>query len=171
MRRVVRVIVLSLLGALLVAGPVNAGAPQIEKVPVDEQFHDDFLSAACGVDVTTHLTGHSIHRTFTDADGNPVHEVNNYAFTWTFSSENGQIVAHDVGADRVTYLDDGSLIVIIIGNVQSFSIPGQGRAHSDVGRSRLEITFDENGDPSFELTPLSGHHDENAVDAICSVLG
>ena len=171
MRRFARVIGLGLLGAILVAGPVSAGRPQMEKIPVSDQFHDDFLSEACGVDVTTHLTGHYILRTFTDADGNPVRDVNNYAFMWTFSSENGQIVARDVGADHATYLDDGNLIVIIIGNVQSFSIPGQGRAYSDVGRSRLEITFDENGDPSFELTPLSGQHDADAVTALCSVLG
>jgi hypothetical protein len=166
-RRFVRVIGLGLLGAVLVAAPVSAGKPQMELVPIDDTFVDNDLSAACGVEVNAHVTGHIIFRTFTDADGNPVREVNNFAVSVLWWSENGEIHAKDVGADRATYLDDGSIIVIIVGSVQSFSIPGQGRVYADVGRTMLEI--DAAGNATF--TPLGGQHDPDQFGAICGVLG
>src|SRR6188474_3095722 len=65
-----RVLGLGLLAALLIAAPVNAGKPQMERIPVDDLFVDDFLSDACGAEVTVHFTGHVTFRVFTDADGN-----------------------------------------------------------------------------------------------------
>jgi len=167
MRRIVRAIGLGLLGAVLVVAPVSAGKPESERVAIDEVFVDDELSAACGVTVNAHVVGHITFRLFSDADGNPVRELNNYATRIQWWSVNGEIHAQDVGADRATYLDDGSLVVIIIGSVQSFSIPGEGRVYSDVGRSMLVI--DANGDATF--TPLGGQHDADQLAALCSVLG
>jgi hypothetical protein len=167
-RRIVRVIGLGVLGAVLVAAPVSAGQPEMERILVDEVFVDTFLSAECGVEVNAHIYGHIIFRTFTDADGNPVREVNNYANTVQWSSVNGTIHAKDVGADRATYLDDGGLIVIIIGSVQSFSSPGRGRVYADTGRTMLEFDADGN---LVSATPLGGQHDADQLEAICSVLG
>ncbi len=167
MRRVLRVIFLGALGAVLLAAPVGAAQPEQVRVPIDDLVVDGELSAACGVEVNLHATGHITFRLFTDADGNPVSEVNNYAIDLRWWSANGEIHAKDVGADRVTYIDDGSIVVIIIGNVQSFSAPGEGRVYSDVGRAMLVI--DANGDAT--LTPLGGQHDSDQIDAICSILG
>lgn len=167
-RQSVRVFGPALLGILLAAAPVNAGKPDQIFHPVDEEFVDDFLSAACGVEVRVGVTGHWIERTFLDADGNPVRAVNNYAFHTSFSSENGVINARDVGADRATLHPDGSVTVIVIGSVQSFSVPGSGRVYADVGRFQLE--FDANGD-LVEAFPLSGQHDPDQVSVICSILG
>jgi hypothetical protein len=167
MHRIARAMGLGLLGAALVVAPVSAGKPETERLSVDDTFVDDELSDACGVEVNAHVTGHITFRLFTDADGNPVREVNNYATRIHWWSVNGDIHAQDVGADRASYLDDGSIVVIIIGSVQSFSIPGQGRVYSDVGRSMLVI--DANGDQTF--TPLSGQHDPDFVGAVCGVLG
>jgi hypothetical protein len=158
---------LGLLGAALVVAPVSAGKPETDRLSVDDTFVDDELSDACGVEVNAHVTGHVTFRLFTDAAGNPFREVNNYATRIHWWSVNGDIHAQDVGADRATYLDDGSIVVIIIGSVQSFSIPGQGRVYSDVGRSMLVI--DANGDQTF--TPLSGQHDPDFMAAVCGVLG
>lgn len=77
----------------------------------------------------------------------------------------------DVGVDRVEYLADGSIIQVIIGNVQSIQIPGHGRVYADVGQITLHVTFDENGDPIFELTSERGQHEGDQLEAICSVLG
>ena len=167
MRRIVRVIGLGLLGATLVAAPVSAGKPEQVKETIDNVFVDPDLSAACGVEVSGHVTGHVIFRVFTDADGNPVRELNNYAFDVTWSSVNGEIHAKDVGADRLTYLDDGGIVLIIIGSVQSFSVPGRGRVYADVGRVMIEV--DAAGNET--ITPLGGQHDTDQLDAICSVLG
>jgi hypothetical protein len=167
MQRFGRAMALGLLGAALVVAPVSAGKPETIREPIDTTFLDDDLTAACGVDVHVHETGHITFRTFTDADGNPVREVNNYAVRVRLWSVNGEIRAQNVGADHATYLDDGSIVVFIAGNVVSFSIPGEGRFYSDVGRSMLVI--DANGDPTF--TPLSGQHDPDFEAAVCSVLG
>ena len=167
MQRIARAVGLGLLGTALVVAPVSAGKPETERVSIDDTFVDDELSEACGVEVHVQETGHITFRTFTDADGNPVREVNNYAVRVRLWSVNGEIRAQDVGADRATYLDDGSIVVIIIGSVLSFSIPGEGRFYSDAGRSMLVI--DANGDQSF--TPLSGQHDPDFVAAVCDVLG
>ena len=171
MRRLARVLGLGLAAAILVASPVNAGRPVMERAVVDEMFEDEFLSEVCGAAVTAHITGHAIFRTFLDAEGNPVRELHNFALGGTYTSENGSVRFRDVGADRVTYLPDGSLLQVVIGSVRSFSIPGQGRAYSDVGRSVFLITFDENGDPTFTLISQSGQHDEDSLGPLCSVLG
>jgi hypothetical protein len=167
---------IALLGALftvvtLSAAPVFAAQPHMEWVPVDDVFVDTFLTDACGVEVTVHETGHFISRAFTDADGDLVRAVNNFALSVTWSSEKGTVQAKDVGADLITFLDDGSIIRLVIGSVQSISIPGQGRVYQEVGRTLVVITFDANGDPTFDVTPLGGQHDSNQLDVICGVLG
>jgi len=166
-RRIVRVIGMGVLGAVLLAAPVTAGQPDMERIQIDEMFVDTFLSDECGVEVNVHVYGHITFRTFTDAEGNPVREVNNYANTIRWWSVNGEIHAKDVGADRATYLDDGGLIVMVIGSVQSFSSPGQGRVYADTGRTMLE--FDSVG--NLTVTPLGGQHDPDQIGAICSILG
>ena len=167
MRRIARVIGLGVLGALLITAPVTAGQPDTERVIVDDMFVDDFLSAACGVEVNAHVSGHATFRVFTDADGNPIRELNNFALDVVWWSENGEIHAKDVGADRLTFFEDGSLQLIIIGNVRSFSIPGQGRVYADVGRVMIEV--DAAGNET--VTPLGGQHDPDQLAAICGVLG
>ena len=170
MRRTIRPLILASLAALLLAAPVAAGAPVIERVPVDDQFHDDFLSDVCGVDVTGHVFGHVIFRSYTDAGGALVRELNTYALTNVFSSEHGSVRAKDVGVDRVSHQADGSIVNVIIGNVQSIQVPGQGRVYSDVGQITIHITFDENGDPSVELLDSAGKHEGDQLAAICGVL-
>lgn len=170
MRRTIRIIGLAVLGTALLATPASAARPQQVRSQVDDVFVDDFLSETCGVAITAHVTGHFIVRLFTDAHGAPIREVNNYALSVRFSSDSASIFAKDVGVDRVTYLADGSLIQVIIGSVQSFSSPGMGRVYADVGQQTLRITFDENGDPAFELVSSHGQHDDDQLDVICSIL-
>ena len=171
MRRLVRILGLGLLGSVLIGGPVNAGAPTTERIPIDETFVDDFLTEACGAEVTAHVTGHVTFRVFTNAAGDPVRELNNYAVHNAWSSANGSLRANDVGVDRITYLPDGSLLQVVIGNVQSISIPGQGRVYADVGQTTVHITFDANGDPIFTVLEQHGQHEGDQLEALCSVLG
>ena len=168
MRRISRAIGLALLGAMLSAGPASAAQPDRTFHSVDEESVDEFLSEACGTEITVHVTGHWIERIFFDEAGEPVREVNNYAFHVTYSSENGEITTGDVGADRATHHPDGSLTVTIIGSVRSISVPGMGRVYADVGRFQLE--FDANGE-LVDAFPLSGQHDPDQISVICSILG
>jgi hypothetical protein len=166
-RRVLRVTSLGLLAALLIVAPVSATQPQMERIELDDLFVNPFLSEACGVEVTMRLTGHLTFRLFTDADGNPVGEVDNYIIHIRSWSVNGEIHANNVHLDRVTYLDDGSVVIVMAGNHDSASTPGEGRFFSDVGRSMLVIDADGNE----TLTPLGGQHDTDLVAAACSILG
>jgi len=170
-RRFVRILGLGLLGSVLIGGPVNAGKPTTERIQIDETFVDDFLTEACGAEVTAHVTGHVTFRVFNDAAGNPVRELNNYAVRNTWTSESGSLRANDVGVDRITFLPDGSLLQVVIGNVQSISIPGQGRVYADVGQTTVHITFDANGDPIFTVLEQHGQHEGDQLEVLCSVLG
>jgi hypothetical protein len=169
-----RRIALILASALIIASaaPAAAGKPVMERVNItDIGVRDDFLSEACGFDIWFDVLGHVIIRTFLDANGNPVREVNNFGMRVDTYSEFGSFSSVDVGADRVTFLPDGSLILIPIGNVRSIHVPGQGQVYSHVGFVKLHITFPEEGDPIVELLADPGQHDDNEIDVICEVLG
>ena len=170
MPRLIRVVVLATLSTMLLAAPALAAKPTMERVPVDDLFVDEFLSEVCGIEVTGHVTGHITFRSFTDAAGNVVRELNNYALSATFSSSEATVTAHDVGVDRVAYQSDGSIINVIVGNVQSIQVPGRGRVYSDVGQTTVHITFDENGVGSVEVLASAGQHDDDQVEVLCEIL-
>ena len=48
--------------AVVAAPAAVGGKPTFERIPISESEPDDFLSDACGVDVTTRAEGHIIHR-------------------------------------------------------------------------------------------------------------
>lgn len=64
-----------------------------------------------------------------------------------------------------------SIILVPIGNVTSIHVPGEGRVYSNVGFTKLHITFPEEGDPIVELLADPGQHDDNEIEVICEVLG
>jgi hypothetical protein len=98
------------------ATPAQAAAPTIERIPIDDTFHDDFLSAECGVDVTTTIHGFRIQREFVDGAGNLV-SLATINVTLTSSSEFGSVRIKDVGADQVKVAPDGTVTLSIIGQV------------------------------------------------------
>ena len=57
------VTVIALVG-LVWAGVAAGAAPTIERINIDETFADDFLTDACGIDVTTTVHGFVIERIF-----------------------------------------------------------------------------------------------------------
>jgi hypothetical protein len=171
MRRA-RAVLLAITACLVVASPAAAAKPQMERVDVDEHFLDEFLTDACGTDVFADITGHSTFRTWTDAEGNPTRDLNNFAIKVTWSSAFGSVSTVDVGADRAIYHPDGSITLTVIGNVQSITVPGQGRVYADVGRTVFHVTFpDPEGEPVFELVRQSGKHFGDQLMVICEVLG
>jgi hypothetical protein len=169
MRNPVRAIALAALATMLLAAPALAAKPSMERIQVDDRFVDGFLSEMCGTEVTTHVTGHITLRAFSDGDV-LVRELNNYALTAVYQSDHATVRAKDVGVDRVRYQADGSIINVIVGNVQSIQVPGQGRVYSNVGQTTIHITFDENGEPSVELLGSAGQHDEDQVSVLCEIL-
>jgi hypothetical protein len=132
---------------------------------------DEFLTEACGFDVFTDATGHVIFRVWTDEEGNPTREVNNFGIKLRIYSEFDEVSTVDVGADRVTHNADGSITISVIGNLQSIQVPGHGRVYADVGVTTLHITFpDPEGDPVVEVLHQAGQHDDDQLAVICEVL-
>ena len=170
MTRSIRILALASLATLLLAMPVAAAKPQMERLIIDDLFVDEFLSGVCEVEVTAHFTGHIVFRAFTDASGAVVRELNNYALSGRYSSDHATVRVKDVGVDRVRHLADGSIINVIVGNVQSIQVPGQGRVYSDVGQITIHITFDENGEGTVELLGSAGQHDDGQTDVLCGIL-
>jgi len=100
--------------AAVIAPGAFAGKPTMERVDVDETFTDGFLSAECGVEVTTHIQGHIILRTF--AGGGNV-SLNTLNFALTATAGDNTYRFRDVGADHVVVKKDGTEILSIIGQI------------------------------------------------------
>lgn len=171
MRRA-RVILIASIACLALASPA-AAKPEMERVVLNDiGLQDEFLSGACGFDVFFDGTGHVIFRLFTDSDGNPQREVNNFGVHLRIYSEWGSVSVRDVGVDRVTYNADGSITQVIVGNVQSIQLPGHGRVYADVGQTTLMITFpDPEGEAVVEIVRQVGQHSEFGQEAVlCEAL-
>jgi hypothetical protein len=131
---------------LAAATPAQAAAPTIERIPIDDAFHDDFLSAECGVDVTTTFHGFVIQRDFVDGAGNLV-SLATINVTGTSSSEFGSIRIKDVGADQLKVASDGTLTLRITGQVP-FDFAGVLVVDLDTGELLHEPNF--RGDTQLE---------------------
>jgi hypothetical protein len=109
------------MGVLVLAGLVWAGLaagapPTTERIDVDETFVDEELSEACGVTVTVTLLGHVTIRTFS-GEGTGVAQVNNISIGATATAGDNTFRFRDVGADVVQIKPDGTLVLLITGQV------------------------------------------------------
>jgi hypothetical protein len=171
-RRITLILASALLGMAVLAPPAAAGKPESERVEISEiGVLDEFLTEECGTEIWLDVTGHAIFRIFSDADGNPVRELNNFAIRRTFYSENGSISTVDVGPDRAWYNDDGSIELFVTGNIGSLTVPGQGKVVANTGWTHLHITFPEEGDPIVDVIDEAGQHWGDDIAVFCEVLG
>ncbi len=113
----------TLLMVAVVAAAVNAnawaGKPTIERVTVDEVGIDPFLSELCGFDVMASAQGHVIFRTFED-DGRGLLELTTLNVRVELSANGKTVDIHDVGADQLRVMPDGTVILSIIGQIPFF---------------------------------------------------
>lgn len=173
MSKILRVAAATLCLSLAIAAPVAAAKPTQEFITINDiGLQDEFLTEACGFDVFFDGTGHVILRQFTDANGDLVAEVNNFGIHVRFYSEFGETSVVDVGLDHVVVQADGSQILSIIGNVQSLTVPGEGIVSADNGQIQFHITFDAEGNPTFEFIFGAGQHPESDPTALfCAAIG
>ena len=94
---------------------VGAAPPESERIVVDDEFEDEFLSEACGVPVTTRVQGHVIVRTFDNGTG--VVELRTVNLGFTATAGERTIRFRDVGADLVRIEPDGTAVLQVIGQV------------------------------------------------------
>ena len=112
------VTVIALVG-LVWAGVAAGAAPTIERINIDETFADDFLTDACGIDVTTTVHGFVIERIFS-GEGTGVAQVNTISIGLTATAGDRTFRFRDVGADVVQIKPDGTLVLLITGQVPFF---------------------------------------------------
>lgn len=109
-----------LVGVFVVAALVTPGAmaakPTMERIDIDETILDEFLTEECGVEVTTHLEGFVVIRTF-DGEGTGPAELVTINIALTATADGNTFVFRDVGADLVRIEPDGTAILMVIGQV------------------------------------------------------
>jgi hypothetical protein len=131
--------VLAVLGALLVvvlgATAAAAQAPEKEVIAVDDTFADEFLTEACGVPVTTTVTGRVT--VFTFPDGTVLQELTTLNLAIVATAGDNQARFRDVGIDQVRVQPDGTVILSIVGQVP-FGFTGVLKIDLDTGEAILE---------------------------------
>lgn len=109
------IIALALAAGTLAAAPAMAAGPVIERIPIDDEFSDTFLSEECGVEVVTRATGMVIMRSFGDGTG-PV-ELQTINVGLTATAGDNTVRFRDVGADLLRQLPDGTLVLSVTGQI------------------------------------------------------
>ena len=133
--------VLAVLGALLVVvlGATAAAAQPPEKVTetIDETIPDEILTAACGVEVTTTLSGFITFLIFPDRPVGP-QELISYHLDVVLTAGDNQVEARDVGIDLIRVTPDGTAILSIVGQSQPNMFTGVLKFNLDTGEVILE---------------------------------
>jgi hypothetical protein len=105
-------------GAVVLFGPTAAATaqPTKETIEFSETFEDEFLSDACGVDVTTTITGRV---TFIDHPDRPVgvQDITSVHVDFLAIAGEDQVRFKDVGIDLVRIRPDGTVVLMIVGQV------------------------------------------------------
>jgi hypothetical protein len=101
---------------VLSPGVASGVAPTFERIDVDDTFApDEFLTEACGVEVTTTASGHVTVRTFEDGTGPTTVTSINIGLTATAGDRTFRF--RDVGADVERIEPDGTIVLSIIGQL------------------------------------------------------
>ena len=161
-RRLLLVILIALL-TLIPFTTAYAVKPDIITIPVD----DTFESECDGFTLIERVEGTIKISTHFDHDGNFKMEIVRFSLRHTFTnSETGaSLFSPDVGIDKITVNQDGSVTIAVIGIVSRIIVPGEGLVFAHLGR----IVFDAfTGEAIFQAGP---HDDlDDVLPLICSAL-
>jgi hypothetical protein len=131
---------LAILGALLMvalgATVAAAQAPVKETMTISETFVDEFLTEACGVEVTTTATGRVMFFTFPDRPVGP-QDLTTVNIALVATAGDNQVRFRDVGVDLVRVQPDGTVILSIVGQIP-FDFTGVMKINLDTGEVILE---------------------------------
>ena len=132
-------VLLAVLGALLVvvlgATAAAAQAPVKEVIQVDVTLDpDEFLTEACGVEVTVTLTGRV---TVFTLEGVVLQDLTTLNLSVVATAGDNQARFRDVGGDQVRVQPDGTVILSIIGQVP-FDFTGVLKINLGTGEVILE---------------------------------
>lgn len=94
----------------------GVGPPERETITVSETFEDEFLSEACGVDVTTSVSGRVTFLTFPDQPVGP-QDLTSIHLGFIATAGDNTVRFQDVGIDLVRVEPDGTVVLMIVGQV------------------------------------------------------
>jgi hypothetical protein len=117
-----RRIVLSVVGMTaflvvsLAAPAAGIGRPEMETITFSDTFEDEFLTDACGVDVTTSVEGRITFFTFPDRPVGP-QDLTSVHVNFVAGAGDNTVRFQDVGIDLVRVEPDGTAVLMIVGQV------------------------------------------------------
>ena len=114
----------------------SAVAPTFERFDIDNTGVDEFLTAECGVEVTFHEVGSVILRVFSGEGTGPA-ELTSINIATTVTAGENTFTFRDVGADLIRVKPDGTVILLIIGQVP-FGFTGVLMLDLETGEAILE---------------------------------
>jgi hypothetical protein len=92
------------------------GKPVKETMTFSDTFEDDFLTDACGVDVTTSVDGRVMSFTFPDQPVGP-QDLTSVHVNFVATAGDNVVRFKDVGIDVVRVEPDGTVILMIVGQL------------------------------------------------------
>jgi hypothetical protein len=111
------VIGLALLPMALGAAAAWAVPPERETITFSETFDDEFLSDACGVDVTTTLNGRITFLVFPDRPVGLQDITSVHVDLLAMTADDNRVRFKDVGIDLVRVSPDGTVILMVVGQL------------------------------------------------------
>jgi hypothetical protein len=126
------------IGTVLVLAPpvATADPPERETVTFSETFEDEFLTEACGVDVTTTVNGRITFFTFADQPVGPQNLTSVHVDLLATAGDN-QVRFKDVGIDLLRVEPDGTVVLMIVGQLP-FDFTGVLKINPTTGEVILE---------------------------------
>ncbi len=163
LHRCVRLVTASLL-TLLVALPVAAAPPEFETI----DFNISATAPCDGFDIIQQVTGTLKISLRTTEDGS-IFQIQRYRLRETYTNaETGKAVfTPNVGINKTTVREDGSVTVVEIGLVNRIVVPGEGRIVANAGR--LVLFYSSLDDPDPDIIFESGPGGE-LLPALCTAL-
>jgi hypothetical protein len=136
-RRVVAVLgLLAMVLFTLAEAAAAGGKPVKETIAISETFEDEFLSEACGVDVTTSIEGQVTFFTFPDRPVGP-QELTSFHLSLVATAGDNSAMFRDVGIDLVRVEPDGTVVLMVVGQVP-FDFTGVLKVNLETGEVILE---------------------------------
>ena len=130
------VIGLALLSVTLGTAAAWAVPPERETITFSDTFDDEFLTDACGVDVTTTLNGRITFLVFPDRPVG-VQDITSVHVDALASAGDNRVRFKDVGVDLVRVTPDGTVILMIVGQLP-FDFTGVLKVNLTTGEVILE---------------------------------
>ncbi len=146
MRRQLLTVITALVAGMVigVGSLVAAGKPTIERFRVDRVRPDPGLTAACGLEVSTHVQGIVVIRTFPQGGTGPA-ELVTLNLALTAMAGDNTYSFRNVGANLVRIEPDGTAILLMTGQFP-FEWTGVLKIDLETGEAILEPQHSVEGD-------------------------